>query len=58
MALSNHSREIREGDETYCPTCGKRWDTNDPYPPKCISDYDVNRRNGLKRIDQLKRTLK
>lgn len=35
MALSNHPREIREGDEVFCPTCGKRWDVNDPEPPAC-----------------------
>lgn len=44
-------REIREGDEYYCPDCGKRWDMNDPEPPPCISRQE----KGLKQIAKLRK---
>jgi hypothetical protein len=48
--MSNH-REIREGDEIFCPKCGKRWDVNDRYPPKCVEPRKVN---GLRQIAKLR----
>lgn len=26
---------VQAGDQTFCATCGLRWDTNDTDPPKC-----------------------
>lgn len=28
-------RPHRQGDENFCPDCGKRWGLNDPEPPEC-----------------------
>ena len=28
---------IQYSDEMYCKRCKKRWDTNDPDEPKCLS---------------------
>ncbi len=28
-------RVVTVGDQSFCATCGLRWDTNDPEPPKC-----------------------
>jgi uncharacterized Zn ribbon protein len=43
----NHTR-YREGDEFYCPKCGKRWAANE-VPPVCASH---RRQNYLKYISQ------
>lgn len=44
-------REIREGDEIYCVTCGKRWDVKET-PPDCrekqISELNEVLTNGFK----------
>ena len=54
----NHHKEIREGDEVFCPICGKRWGVNDPYPPKCISEVDAKRKRGLENIAKIRRMFK
>jgi hypothetical protein len=28
-------KAYQQSDEMFCPTCGYRWDVNDPAPPKC-----------------------
>jgi hypothetical protein len=33
--MYNHQRVQRQGDEMFCPDCGKRWDVDDPEPPPC-----------------------
>ena len=43
-------REIREGDEYYCPICGKRWDMRE-IPPPCMSRQE----KGLKQIAKLRK---
>ena len=42
--------EIREGDEYFCPTCGKRWDIHES-PPPCNS----RRQRGLNQINKLRK---
>ena len=42
-------REIREGDEIYCVTCGKRWDVKET-PPDCL-----RRERGLNQINKLRK---
>lgn len=29
----SNCRELRQGDEYYCPTCSKRWATDEEEPP-------------------------
>lgn len=47
--LTQH-REIREGDEIYCVTCGKRWGVRET-PPNCFS----RREKGLNQISELRK---
>lgn len=43
-------REIREGDEIFCPICGKRWDVKET-PPSCLT----RREQGLNQIAKIRK---
>lgn len=49
MSTDNH-REIREGDEYFCITCGKRWDIHEP-APECLT----RRERGISEINKLRK---
>lgn len=48
------------GDTTECHKCGKQWDTNDPHPPKCITETETERKQQIaqRNISKLKRLFK
>lgn len=50
--MSEQHREIREGDEIYCVTCGKRWDIYET-PPPCVSL--TRHQRGLNQINKLRK---
>ena len=37
-------RLVVAGGETYCASCGLRWDTNDPEPPACPKENEPPKR--------------
>lgn len=46
------------GDTTECHLCGKQWDTNDPYPPKCLSEHERVQKNSLNWISKLRKQMR
>ena len=37
--MKGHGTLNITGDMTTCLNCGKSWDTNDPHPPSCKSEW-------------------
>lgn len=47
--MKGHKERVY-GDTTECAICGKQWDTNDPYPPNCLTKQQV----GLKWLKKIR----
>lgn len=45
------------GNEYRCNRCNFTWDADDPEPPECLTDVQINRRRGHRYILQMKKGL-
>jgi primosomal protein N' len=55
--MSNNHETRVYGDTVMCHICGKQWSTDDPDPPKCVSEHERRRRNGLNWIRKIRREI-
>lgn len=46
------------GQQIICERCNLTWDINDKKPPQCLSDFEINKRRGLKRLAMIREELR
>ncbi len=54
--MSGYDHDARQyGDTTECHKCGKQWDTNDQYPPECITEAERKQQIADRELTKIKR---
>jgi len=55
--MSNCKARHQGGNEIRCERCNLLWDADDPEPPKCLTDVEINRARGRYYIKLIKENL-
>lgn len=60
MPGSNRKCKARHqgGNEMCCNRCGFVWDADDPEPPKCLTDIEIDHKRGRVALKKIRENLK
>ena len=57
MSRPNCAAKHQGGNEYRCDRCNFTWDTDDPEPPKCKTDVEVNHERGRRHLKKIRENL-
>lgn len=46
---------IQQSDQKCCPRCQLVWDMNDPEPPECLTDEQINQQVAREAVRSIRR---